>query len=125
MEKAHILRVLEACSWNQTRAAEILDIDRVTLHHKLKKYGWSKPDRRNPMKRAATASDREPGRRAAARDLGPALAECFACALRGRRPAAWIPRSPFIASASSTTLRKFSTRMQDIVTSPTPGACWA
>jgi DNA-binding NtrC family response regulator len=43
MEKAHILRVLEQCSWNQTRAAEVLDIDRVTLHHKLKKYGWSKP----------------------------------------------------------------------------------
>jgi DNA-binding protein Fis len=29
--------------WNQTRAAEILEIDRVTLHHKLKKYGWSRP----------------------------------------------------------------------------------
>jgi two-component system response regulator HydG len=43
IEKAHILRVLEQCGWNQTRAAEILDIDRVTLHHKLKKYGWSKP----------------------------------------------------------------------------------
>jgi hypothetical protein len=28
---------------NQTRAAEILGIDRVTLHHKLKRYGWSKP----------------------------------------------------------------------------------
>ena len=43
MEKSHILRVLESCSFNQTRAAEILDIDRVTLHHKLKKYGWSRP----------------------------------------------------------------------------------
>ena len=43
MEKAHILRVLEQCSWNQTRTAEALEIDRVTLHHKLKKYGWSKP----------------------------------------------------------------------------------
>jgi DNA-binding NtrC family response regulator len=43
MEKAHILRVLEQCSWNQTRAAEMLEIDRVTLHHKLKKYGWSRP----------------------------------------------------------------------------------
>jgi DNA-binding NtrC family response regulator len=42
VEKAHILRVLESCTWNQTRAAEILDIDRVTLHHKLKKYGWSR-----------------------------------------------------------------------------------
>jgi DNA-binding NtrC family response regulator len=43
MEKAHIRRVLESVNWNQTRAAEVLDIDRVTLHHKLKKYGWSRP----------------------------------------------------------------------------------
>jgi DNA-binding NtrC family response regulator len=43
IEKAHILRVLEECAWNQTRAAEVLDIDRVTLHNKLKKYGWSRP----------------------------------------------------------------------------------
>jgi two-component system, NtrC family, response regulator HydG len=42
IERAHILRVLEECSWNQTRAAEVLDIDRVTLHHKLKRYGWTK-----------------------------------------------------------------------------------
>jgi two-component system response regulator HydG len=46
MEKAHILRVLEQCNWNQTRAAEVLDIDRVTLHHKLKKYGWSRQEAR-------------------------------------------------------------------------------
>jgi len=44
MEKAHILRTLESCNWNQTRAAETLGIDRVTLHHKLKRYGWSKPN---------------------------------------------------------------------------------
>jgi two-component system, NtrC family, response regulator HydG len=42
IERAHILRTLEECHWNQSRAAEILDIDRVTLHHKLKKYGWSR-----------------------------------------------------------------------------------
>jgi len=42
IEKAHILRVLEGCGWNQTRAAEILGIDRVTLHHKIKRYGWSR-----------------------------------------------------------------------------------
>ncbi len=42
VERAHILRVLEECGGNQTRAAEVLDIDRVTLHNKLKKYGWSK-----------------------------------------------------------------------------------
>jgi len=43
VEKVHILRTLEACSWNQTRAAEVLGIDRVTLHHKLKRYGWTRP----------------------------------------------------------------------------------
>ena len=43
VEKAHILRVLEECCYNQTRTAEILRIDRVTLHNKLKKYGWTRP----------------------------------------------------------------------------------
>ncbi len=42
VEKAHILRVLDECGGNQTRTAELLDIDRVTLHNKLKKYGWSR-----------------------------------------------------------------------------------
>ncbi len=42
IERAHILRVLEECGGNQTRAAEILDIDRVTLHNRLKKYGWTR-----------------------------------------------------------------------------------
>ncbi len=44
-ERAHILRVLEECGGNQTRAAEVLDIDRVTLHHKLKKYGWNRKEK--------------------------------------------------------------------------------
>jgi DNA-binding NtrC family response regulator len=42
VERAHILRVLEECGGNQTRAAERLDIDRVTLHNRLKKYGWKR-----------------------------------------------------------------------------------
>lgn len=42
IEREHILRVLEECGGNQTRAAEMLDIDRVTLHNRLKKYGWSR-----------------------------------------------------------------------------------
>ena len=42
IEKEHILHVLEETNWNQTRAAELLDIDRVTLHHKIKRYGWNK-----------------------------------------------------------------------------------
>jgi DNA-binding NtrC family response regulator len=43
MERAHVLRVVEECGGNQSHAAEILDIDRVTLYHKLKKYGWTRP----------------------------------------------------------------------------------
>jgi two-component system response regulator HydG len=42
VERAHILRVLEECGGNQSRAADVLDIDRVTLHHKLKRYGWTR-----------------------------------------------------------------------------------
>ena len=42
VERAHILRVLADCGGNQSHAADILDIDRVTLYHKLKKYGWSR-----------------------------------------------------------------------------------
>ena len=42
VERTHIFRVLEECRGNQTRAAEILDIDRVTLHNRLKKYGWKR-----------------------------------------------------------------------------------
>jgi DNA-binding NtrC family response regulator len=42
-ERTHILRVLEECGGNQTRAAEALDIDRVTLYNKLKRYGWKRP----------------------------------------------------------------------------------
>lgn len=45
IEREHILHVLEECGANQTRAAEVLGIDRVTLHHKLKKYGWSRKER--------------------------------------------------------------------------------
>ena len=41
-ERVHILKVLEECGGNQTHAAEVLQIDRVTLHKKLKKYGWKR-----------------------------------------------------------------------------------
>ncbi len=42
IERAHILRTLDECGGNQSRAAEVLGIDRVTLHHKLKRYGWTR-----------------------------------------------------------------------------------
>ena len=45
VERDHILEVIELCENNQTLAAQVLGIDRVTLHNKLKKYGWQRPTR--------------------------------------------------------------------------------
>jgi DNA-binding NtrC family response regulator len=39
MEKRHVAAVLERTGGNITRAAEILQVDRVTVYHKIKKYG--------------------------------------------------------------------------------------
>jgi two-component system response regulator HydG len=38
-EKQHIDRVLTSCDWNISKAAAILEVTRVTLHSKMKKYG--------------------------------------------------------------------------------------
>jgi DNA-binding NtrC family response regulator len=43
VEEAHVRRVLASCSFNVAQAARILDIDRVTLYNKLKKYGIERP----------------------------------------------------------------------------------
>ena len=42
MEKHHILRILKECGWNITKAAKILDINRVTLHKKIKRFELQK-----------------------------------------------------------------------------------
>ena len=42
VERAHIIKTLEACDWNQTKAAKVLDIDRVTLYNRIKRYGFKK-----------------------------------------------------------------------------------
>ncbi|MEK6572584.1 MAG: sigma-54 dependent transcriptional regulator [Bacteroidota bacterium] len=42
VEKEHIINILDRTSWNITRAAEILKIDRVTLYNKIEKYGLRK-----------------------------------------------------------------------------------
>lgn len=39
IEKAHIARVLRETQGNQTKASQMLGIDRKTLYHKIKKYG--------------------------------------------------------------------------------------
>ncbi len=42
VEKNHINRVLKKYDWNISRAAAALEIDRVTLYNKIKKYGLQK-----------------------------------------------------------------------------------
>ena len=39
VEKQHIAAVLASTGGNITRAAEILQVDRVTVYNKIKKYG--------------------------------------------------------------------------------------
>ncbi len=39
MEKTYILRVLKEANGNQSKASQLLGIDRKTLYLKLKKYG--------------------------------------------------------------------------------------
>jgi len=43
VERRHIVRVLEDFGWNQTQAAKALGIDRVTLYHKIRRYGLKPP----------------------------------------------------------------------------------
>jgi len=42
MEKHYILQILDECDWNVTRAAELLDINRATLHKKIKRFELQK-----------------------------------------------------------------------------------
>jgi len=39
MEIHHIGNILDQCGWNITQAANVLEINRVTLHKKIKRYG--------------------------------------------------------------------------------------
>jgi DNA-binding NtrC family response regulator len=47
LEKAHIHQVLLECGWNQSQAARELGINRVTLYHKIRQYGFQAPDARH------------------------------------------------------------------------------
>ncbi len=38
MEKRHIEHILQLCGWNISKAAKMLEINRSTLHNKIKKY---------------------------------------------------------------------------------------
>ena len=45
VERRHVERVLEEFGWNQTQAAKALGIDRVTLYHKIRRYGLRQPSK--------------------------------------------------------------------------------
>jgi DNA-binding NtrC family response regulator len=51
-ERAHILRVLDAASWNKKEAARLLAISRGTLYRKIVEYGLE-PEARGPRGRDA------------------------------------------------------------------------
>jgi DNA-binding NtrC family response regulator len=42
IERQHIKRTLQESGWNVYRAARLLEIDRVTLYNKIKKYGFKR-----------------------------------------------------------------------------------
>jgi transcriptional regulator with PAS, ATPase and Fis domain len=44
VERRHVAHVLRHAGGNVSQAARILDIDRVTLYHKIRKYGLKKDD---------------------------------------------------------------------------------
>jgi DNA-binding NtrC family response regulator len=44
IERVHVERVLEETSWNLSRTARILGIDRTTLYNKLKRYGLKRQE---------------------------------------------------------------------------------
>jgi len=55
IERQHIKRTLEETGWNIYRAARLLEIDRVTLYNRIKKYGFKRgvgpvPDQRAGLK---------------------------------------------------------------------------
>ena len=38
----HIVKVLQETGWNISQSARMLEIDRVTLYNKIKKYGLAR-----------------------------------------------------------------------------------
>ena len=43
LEKNHIFQILIKYNWNISRTAKALDVDRVTLYNKIKKYDLKQP----------------------------------------------------------------------------------
>ena len=46
-EASHISTVLEESGWNISRAAKVLEVDRTTLHKKIRKYGLQQANSKN------------------------------------------------------------------------------
>jgi two-component system, NtrC family, response regulator HydG len=51
IERQHIKNVLEESEWNIYRAARLLEIDRVTLYNKIKKYGFKREEKQTASAR--------------------------------------------------------------------------
>jgi DNA-binding NtrC family response regulator len=45
VERQHVKKVLEETGWNVYQAARLLEIDRVTLYNKIKKYGFKRVEK--------------------------------------------------------------------------------
>ena len=58
IERAYIIEVLEKNAWNISRSAQELAIDRVTLYHKIEKYGFKRPQTRRMQGRQRSESVR-------------------------------------------------------------------
>jgi two-component system, NtrC family, response regulator HydG len=48
MERTHIDQILKYCQWNISKAAKLLEVNRTTLHNKIKKYNLRAPDSQQP-----------------------------------------------------------------------------
>ena len=105
-ERAHVLAMLEANGWNITRAARVLDVDRVTLYNKIQQVrveaAGERDGARSPVTsvpaRAAGDRPRRGGRaarvgRAAAIARGLSRTVELACHV-GRRLELALPRIP-------------------------------
>jgi DNA-binding NtrC family response regulator len=51
VERIYILEVLQKNFWNISRSAQELAIDRVTLYHKIEKYGFKRPEGHRVIRR--------------------------------------------------------------------------
>jgi transcriptional regulator of acetoin/glycerol metabolism len=43
LERKHIEKILKKYDWNISRAARALNVDRVTLYNKIRKFGLRNP----------------------------------------------------------------------------------